>query len=262
MAWRWISERRSILIMVRGLLAVGLFRGGVTGQEVRQVNRPEVKRFEVVSLKPFGPRRGLGSTRVEDDRHVILSPIVPFNLLLRAYKLPWYQVVAPSWMKEARYSLNATLPDGASKADIPAMLQDLLTDRFHLSVHRELRETPVYALTVAESQHKLQPCEEEKCPPNQSYSTANTIRAQASTAGQLAFYLSGASDRPIIDRTNLTGHFVIVVEGTRPGLIPPESNTLPTIFSALRKLGFKLEPRRQPVEFLVVDGGTPASDGN
>jgi len=30
-----------------------------------------------------------------------------------------------------------------------AMLQALLEDRFHLNTHREMREAPVYALTVA-----------------------------------------------------------------------------------------------------------------
>ena len=249
-------KRRSIV------MACSVMWGALSAQVTPKADVQAQKRFEVVSLKPYGPRRKLGTTRIEDPRHVIFSPIVPFNLLLRAYQVQWYQVVAPRWMKEARYTFDATLPDGASVADIPAMLQQVLTERFRLNVHRESRVTPVYVLTVGESGVHAPACEVHKCPPNRSYSTPSTIRIQADTARQLAEYLSGASDRPVVDRTNLSEHFSIAVEGTLPGIIPPVENLLPTVFSVLRKLGFNLERRRERMELLVVDGGSPVPTEN
>jgi uncharacterized protein (TIGR03435 family) len=165
-------------------------------------------------------------------------------------------------MRETHYSLNANLPEGTTKADIPTMLQQLLADRFQLSVHREFRQTPVYALIVAQGGAKLQPCNTEKCPHSQSYVTPSSISVTTSTIEQLVADLSHASDQPIVDETNLTGHFVISIEGTRPGAVPDEDIALPTIFSALRKLGLRLEPRKESLEFLVVDGGSPASIEN
>jgi uncharacterized protein (TIGR03435 family) len=256
MELRSMVNARSIVVVCSAMC------GALSAQVTPKADLQAPKRFEVVSLKPYGPRRGLGTTRIEDPRHIIFSPIVPFNLLLRAYEVQWYQVVAPRWMKETRYTFDATLPDGASKADIPAMLQQVLAERFRLNVHRESRVTLVYALTVGESGVHAPVCEVGKCPPNRSYSTPSTIRIQADTTSLLAEYLSGASDRPVVDKTNLSEHFSIAIEGTLPGIIPPAENTLPTVVSVLRKLGFKLEPRRQSIELLVVDGGSPVPTEN
>jgi uncharacterized protein (TIGR03435 family) len=165
-------------------------------------------------------------------------------------------------MRETRYSLNANLPEGATKADIPAMLQQLLADRFHLSAHREFRETSVYALVVAQGGPKPQPCDIEKCPHNQSYVTPSSVSVTTSAIEELVTDLTRASDQPIVDETNLTGHFTIAVEGTLPGAVPTEDIALPTIFGALRRLGLRLEARKESLEFLVVDGGSPASIEN
>lgn len=69
-------------------------------------------------------------------------------------------------MKSDQFAIQALIPEGSpeytanqlDKAEAPRlamMIQNLLADRFKLALHRENREVPVYALTVAKGGPKL-----------------------------------------------------------------------------------------------------------
>jgi uncharacterized protein (TIGR03435 family) len=77
-------------------------------------------------------------------------------------------------------------------------------------------------------------------------------------------------DRPIVDKTGLTGRYDIRLEfstGNAPAGMailngvpvadlpnPPDDSSAPSIFTALQgQLGLKLSPDRGPVEALVID---------
>jgi len=49
----------------------------------------------------------------------------------------------------------AKVPKGATKDDVKLMLQNLLADRFKLTLHREKKDLPMYALVVAKNGPKL-----------------------------------------------------------------------------------------------------------
>jgi uncharacterized protein (TIGR03435 family) len=85
----------------------------------------------------------------------------------------------PAWARSGEYyEIQALLPKGTpsetllafAKGDAPRlqrMLQTLLADRFHLVLKREMREMPVYALTVANpGKLKLSPEETLPIPAN------------------------------------------------------------------------------------------------
>ena len=57
-------------------------------------------------------------------------------------------------MDSTRFNIVAKVPSGATKDDVPIMLQNLLKERFQLAFHRESKELPVYAL-VTKGQPKL-----------------------------------------------------------------------------------------------------------
>jgi uncharacterized protein (TIGR03435 family) len=59
-----------------------------------------------------------------------------------------YEMEAPRWMNTASFTVNATPPEGAAKADLPILLQHLLEDRFALKYHRESRHISGYELVV------------------------------------------------------------------------------------------------------------------
>ncbi len=57
-----------------------------------------------------------------------------------------YQVSGPTWMDTERFDIVAKVPRDASKDDVKLMLQNLLTERFKLTLHREKKDLPMYAL--------------------------------------------------------------------------------------------------------------------
>jgi uncharacterized protein (TIGR03435 family) len=107
----------------------------------------------MICLVPCSPgeRLTVEGARV-DIRYMSLS-----RLILTAYRLKPYQLSGPDWMKSQRFDIIAKLPEGASKAQVPEMLQALLAERFKLAIHHEKKEQPVYALVVGKNGAKLQP---------------------------------------------------------------------------------------------------------
>jgi len=82
------------------------------------------------------------------------------DLICKAYDVKQYQVSGPSWMAGAtaqRFDIMANLPKGATKEQVPQMLQTLLADRFKLAIHRDNKENSVYALVVGKGGAKLTP---------------------------------------------------------------------------------------------------------
>ncbi len=113
-------------------------------------------RFDVASIRPTpddnaGSRIGL---RVSGSL-AQYSGLTLRDYIGEAYSLDPPQVIAPDWMNGQRYEISASLPAGATREQVPAMLQLLLAERFQLKVHRESRPFPVYALVVSQGGLKL-----------------------------------------------------------------------------------------------------------
>jgi uncharacterized protein (TIGR03435 family) len=72
----------------------------------------------------------------------------------------------PDWINDDRFEIQAKAGADASRAQMIAMLQNLLEDRFGMKVHRENRETPVYDLVVDKGGSKLAPTKVSECPPS------------------------------------------------------------------------------------------------
>jgi uncharacterized protein (TIGR03435 family) len=66
-----------------------------------------------------------------------------------------YQMEYAHWMDNAYFTLNATPPEGTTKADLPIMMQHLLEDRFGLAFHHETRQMEGFELVVAKLGPKL-----------------------------------------------------------------------------------------------------------
>jgi uncharacterized protein (TIGR03435 family) len=123
--------------------------------------------FEVASIKPSAPldmakmaaaiQNGqmpkIGA-HVDADR-AEYTYLDLKSLIALAYAVKPYQITAPDWMANARFDIVAKLPDKASKADAPKMLQTLLEDRFKLTFHRTTAEHPVLALVVGKGGSRL-----------------------------------------------------------------------------------------------------------
>ena len=71
------------------------------------------------------------------------------DIIARAYAVIPAQLVGPDSLKTDRYDILAKLPAGANEDQVPQMLQALLAERFGMKIHREKRETAIYALVVS-----------------------------------------------------------------------------------------------------------------
>ena len=72
------------------------------------------------------------------------------NLLItRAWHLSQSQISGPASLEDAHYDITARVPPNASPDDFNRMLQSLPIERIGLTVHHELREQPVYEMSIA-----------------------------------------------------------------------------------------------------------------
>ena len=242
--------------------------------------------FEVASIRPHASAENGAYVQASKSRLVITNFSVK-QLILFAYDVPNNQVSGvQAWMDSSHFDIQATTEKNATVKQLEGpMLQGLLEDRFQLKVHRETMARPVYELTVEKDAVKMQLSKEGSCtrysmdspPPLPAPSAPRpvycdfprlagdgrnwTLDGKGVTVGKLATTLSRSGlDRPIIDRTGLTGGFDLHLKWTAD--IPesaPESGAVaePTglsIFTALKEqLGLKLESAKAPVEILVID---------
>jgi uncharacterized protein (TIGR03435 family) len=119
--------------------------------------------FEVASVKQSEPitpalvqagRVQIGVTI--DAMNVRISKFSLYDLIRLAYQLNNGQELSgPSWMIQERYDIQAKLPEGAKRGQVPAMLQTLLAERFGLRIHRDNREANVYVLVPAKGGPRL-----------------------------------------------------------------------------------------------------------
>jgi uncharacterized protein (TIGR03435 family) len=214
--------------------------------------------FEVASIRPAQSGResiefAPGSLTM---RNVRLSACVRW-----AYDVPEYQFSGPAWLDEARFDIVAKAGTAASEAELRSMLQTLLADRFQLAIHRETKELPALILTVARNGHKLKPNPVEGAP---SFKTGKmNLTGQGATLAQLTTFLSREMRQPVIDHTGLTGRFDYfldinayvneeMLKNAGPNGPPAEAPAI--IAHAIQaQLGLKVEPKKMPIEMLVVD---------
>jgi len=219
--------------------------------------RPPGSMIRMIGGWPSGPRLTLEAMSLSD-------------LVSWAYNTkPWLVDGGPAWASSSGIRDRSTLDDKPKRFDIIAkaegdaerpiaefrqMMQTLLSERFHLELRRETRETPVYALVVDRGGPKFH----ESAPDAKGIlrmAGRGKIAGSGGTIEQLAGWFSNANgvDRPVVDQTGLTGHYDYTLEWSNPMAGDTSDSAAPSIFKAMQEqLGLKLEPRRAPVEFLVI----------
>jgi uncharacterized protein (TIGR03435 family) len=205
---------------------------------------------------------------------------------------------SPAWIDSDLYTIEAKAESNPGHAApgqgmmLGPMMQALLEVRFRVRVHREVRQVPVYELTLGKGVPSLHKATEGGCvaqnldqplpPPARGQAlgifcgmpliTNNRFDLRGATMEQLCTALSGRVDRRVIDKTGVSGTFDIHLDwsngdqpsGPAPPPLPPPPGVPPApgpdlgevtanIRTALQKLGLKLEPAQGPGDFLVID---------
>jgi uncharacterized protein (TIGR03435 family) len=330
-----LDRGRKVLLAAAGALVlavplgIGVFHGAVLAVSAAPFGpEPQPSLFEVASVKPsvepvkdlmfcigpcsFGERFSVVGSRV-NIRYMSL-----YNLVLAAYRIRPNQLSGPDWMKSQRFDIIAKLPDAASKDQVPDMLQALLSERFKLAIHRDLREQPVFALVVGKNGLKLQKAGADSDAPapdarsKQVYTPQGEARQLENgdivvangpygpmrggrgpngamqweflklNMAALAALLAPHLDRPVVDLTNLPDTYRLTFQNqfssegrgpSRKATGPPEdsgdADNAPRndpfgegLIRAIERAGLKLEPRKAPVETIVIDRLEKTPTGN
>jgi uncharacterized protein (TIGR03435 family) len=244
-----------------GLTALFLFvRGSVHGQAAAS---PE---FEVASVRPITLPPGTGIPggffvlpRMDDPQR-FRARSGAIGILEWAYGVRDFQVLGgPEWLGRDNFDIDARAEHPATESQVKRMVQALLADRFKLKLHRETKEISVYVLTVGKDGSRLEegkvrslnrPLGDILVPPGK-------LTAHGATMALFVQILTENLDRPVVDKTNLTGNYDFDMTYDGPSWAPEESGSWrpfgAAIFGPIQKLGLKLEPQKSPVEMLVID---------
>jgi uncharacterized protein (TIGR03435 family) len=253
--------------------------------------QPEKLSFEVASIKPADPSP-MGQIRVNmsTDAGMLRYTNVSLKDVIRAaYRVKDYQVEGPDFIGDTRINITAKLPEGASEAQVPEMLQTLLAERFKLTLHRDTKEHAIYALVVDKGGPRLKAAEvptgEAAPAPGRGGRGGGRgmmmmsmgpdgmhMKAASTTLAGLGEAISRFTDRPVVDMTGIQGQYDFdlafspesmrgmpgaVMRGPGPGgeghPADGGSEAGGTVFDAVQKYGLKLEPRKAPMEILIVD---------
>ena len=220
--------------------------------------------FDVVSVKLSQADTGVV---VQTDRGFVRAAYHPFrytpghvtcslpliSFLLEAYSVPLWQVSSPKWLYDGVYDMAATMPAETSRDQARIMLQTMLRERFGLQIHRENREISIYALAVGKTGSKLV----EVAAPDARKIVAKAGQMIASNLSMEGFaqWLTGSSDRPAIDMTQLPGVYSFEVRWTPEYADPTDVNSVDLgLFAAVQaQLGLRLTPTKGSYSVVVVD---------
>ena len=217
--------------------------------------------FEVASIRPQdGPVSRMADYSASGPRLTLGGYSFPL-LVMEAYDLKYFQISFPPTAAGLAdfYNVTAIAPGTAvpTRDEFRQMLQSLLADRFKLKVHRETRETAIYALVIDKNGPLLKAAGgDDRCaslvgpvrPQDRNYRYQFT----SCTLDPLVNTLQ--ADRPIIDKTGLTGKYDITLSATPPFKMRDTSEPGDiALQDSIHQLGLKLEPRKEPIGVLVVD---------
>jgi len=232
-----------------------------------------VPQFDVISVKP--DKTDSGMTRLGLTPNGFNADNVGIHmLLLEGYQLNEDQLIGePAWIKTDRFDIQAKVagPDVEALSRLSfnqrrSMFKQILVEQFHLTTHTEIRQLPVYLLTVAKGGVKFKvhvpdPAHPERENGQGSFSvSSNKIVTQGTTMAYFLAFLAQAAGRTFVDKTGLTGTYDITLRWTPDDAPPPllngapDPNPPPDIFTAIQEqLGLKLESSKGSVPVLVID---------
>lgn len=231
---------------------------------------PKPPAFDVATIHPVDPAAQSGRYIKMEGDHRFIAYHFTLNLLIAAaYDLnPRTISGGPKWVDSDHFDILGITPGDTrpTREQQMAMLRGLLTDRFGLAFHREPKVFSIYELQVAPGGPKLKPTSAAPDAPinvtNTVYPSKVVLPARNATIQDVVAMMQRAMlDRPVVDKTGLTGRYDFDLEWapdeTQFGgaLIPaPTDAPSPPLFTALQQqLGLKLVATKGPVDALIID---------
>jgi bla regulator protein blaR1 len=305
---RKLDFSRKLMLSVAGLLSVaapvvmGVLHATQGRAQSQGPNTSHAYEYEVASIKP--DKSGTNMVRLMFSPDGLTATNATLQMVIHAaYEVEDHQISGgPSWLNSEHYDLEAKMDSVTADAlhklseeqrtlERQRMLQALLTDRFKLTIHRETRELPIYALVIAKNGLKLQEAKPGDTYPNGMKGPdgragggmmfgmgRGSVTGQGIPVSNLVRLLSRQLGRTVVDKTGLTAKYDFTLQwtpdesqgamfkGPGPGpegtaSPPPPDPSGPSIFTAVQEqLGLKLESQKGPVEILVIDHAEQPSE--
>jgi len=169
--------------------------------------------------------------------------------LYYVYQVEQYQISGQDALTGNRYDILAKAAGAAPVSQLRLMLQQLLADRFKLSLRRDTKSLPIHALTVAKGGPRLPAVKNddgyhavERLPRIQNDSFLFQDTSMPEFAAKLTI-LRGI-DRPVVDKTGITGFFDIALKSAPSAMLQENG---PSLFTLIQEqLGLKLVPEKAP----------------
>ncbi len=250
-----LVERHYVAVMLRSI-RVWVLIAAIACLAAAQTAGPK---FEAASIHELeAPYRVLGQRTVSGSR-IRFDGYTVGMLVAEAYGKKSYETVTPRPKHFAYFSVDARSA-GDTAPDPPAlrsMLQNMLAERFHLRAHTETRNVPIYALVVSKGGPRLkaaegdQPCRQMSGPLSP---TDRNYRHSLQNCPISRFVPLIDADRPVVDKTELTGLYDIFISYTPEFRLKGEVQpTDISIQDSIHQLGLQMEKQEEPMEIVVVD---------
>ncbi len=275
------------------LRRIGIALVASIGMAQARMENLSTPKFDVTSVRlNRAPDLGKGLLQVLPGCRFVATNIPLMQVIAFAWDLPLHSqrlaLASGVRMPEDIYDIEAVAEKDACPAAMTTearvikmrlMVQALLQDRFQLRIRRELKEQPVYALVVGKRGPRLEKSrfQEQGCgetDPKRLVSNPachfldgdqdRGLHGASVTIAQVVEYAQDFTDRPIFDKTALTGFYNIQTEawapmkpsldgGPQPGDAPVNNSDRPTLFEVFEKLGLHLEPQKAAIDTFFID---------
>ncbi len=228
--------------------------------------------FDVATIKPSDPNRpGWGLGRDQEGIFHTQSTTLA-DLARYAFTAHLKQLIGlPAWAETDKFDVlgKPDRPGFSSTEQMRTMVRKLLIERFSLAYHKEKKQIPVYALTVAKAGPKIRQETESLPGPAFGGPPQRGFQGRSATMAEFASILqSQFMDLPVVDQTGLGDtRYTFILKftpdstmrgfgGTYATQSPPLSpdDAPPDLFSAMeQQLGLRLQKAKAPVDVIVID---------
>jgi len=240
----------------------------------------------VATVKVNTSGSGASFTRRLPGGTFLASNMLLRDLIAFAHGLQPFQIEgAPDWIGTVRFDVTLKAETNVAPVAIgPTQIglqlaRAVLAERFAFQAHRETRERPVFALVRVRPDGPLGPRLRQSgtdCaalarqagesgapwPPRSAggrilcglQTQGATVTAGGYPMAEFRRFLTGQTQRVVIDRTGLAGTWDFELTFAPPDVAAAVSTDDPSLFTALQEqLGLRLDATRGPADVLVVD---------
>lgn len=203
---------------------------------------------------------------------VTMTNVTLVRCMTEAYGVYSFQIGAPAWMSSARYDIAARTANAVPEDQLRLMLQQLLAERFHLTLHREHRDLGLYSLTRGKQEPQLRDAQH---PDSKVMGMANgSVVFRGYSMGDFIAALAGPPfriDRPVRDMTGLDGKYDFELKisaddagmkSVFEGMLKAGADGPSVIHLVEEQIGLRFKPEKASLDFLLVDGADRTPTAN